>query len=253
MSHVLAAIPARYGSNRLPGKLMQKIHGKTLLQHTFENTCKAHCFDKIIIATDSEEIRQHVIDFGGEVAMTSSSCLTGTDRIAEAVESHPEYGSYDIVFNVQGDEPNVESHVFEQILDRLEMDTEAVMSTAVVPFRSEEEARSYSSPKCVLDRHQRALYFSRALIPSSKEGDIFRSDITYYQHLGIYAYRRSFLFEYARLPPSPLQLAECLEQLRILENGYKIAVAIVESEAFGVNTAEDLKNMEKLGKRDFTR
>lgn len=242
---VLAVIPARYGSTRFPGKLMEKIQGKTLLQHTFENTVNSACFDKVIVATDSELIHEHVKEFGGEAATTSSSCTTGTDRVAEAIASHKAYDCYDIVFNVQGDEPNVEPHVFAEVLKQLKHDTEAVMATAATPFLYATEAENPSCVKVVLDCHQRALYFSRALIPSGKENSGYRPDIAYYHHLGIYAFRRTFLPIYTKLPASPLQLAECLEQLKILENGYKIAVAVVKSSAMGINTHEDIKKMEK--------
>jgi 3-deoxy-manno-octulosonate cytidylyltransferase (CMP-KDO synthetase) len=242
---LLGIIPARYQSSRFPAKMLATIQGKSLLQHTYENA-REFKLDDLVVATDDQRIFDHVLAFGGKAVMTSVECPTGTDRLAEVVRSYPAYGEADIVVNIQGDEPCLPAEVVEALIQQLEADPTAVMSTAVCPITSRETALNHSVVKCVLDNQQRALYFSRALIPSSHTDD-YSPTTRYYQHLGIYAYRTQFLQQYSELPTTPLQLREDLEQLKILENGHRIKVAIVhQQEIPGVNLPEDIAKVEAI-------
>jgi 3-deoxy-manno-octulosonate cytidylyltransferase (CMP-KDO synthetase) len=239
-------IPARYGSGRFEGKPLAPIAGTTLLQRTYESALKCQSFDSLIVATDDKRIFDHVKNFRGEVVMTSTQCATGTDRVIEALKNFPRHSDQDIVVIVQGDVPCIEAEVIQQVIDILKYDSLAVASTAVIPLISEEEAYNPSVVKCVVDRQQNALYFSRALIPHGHKGK-FNPKIPYYHHVGLYAYRYDFLMNHlASLPQTPLQLAEDLEQLKVLENGYRMKVAIVNSHSIGVDTPEDIKKVEEL-------
>lgn len=241
---VIGMIPARFGSTRFPGKPLAMIGDKTLIRRTYENAMKCRMLDAVFVATDDQRIYDHVVAFGGKVVMTSSDCPTGTERLADALKKHKEFSSVDIVINIQGDEPLLEPEVIEAVIKKLESDEEAAMSTAVVKIRSQEEATNYSTPKCIMDLHGNALYFSRTLIPNGHQGK-WQPDITYYKHIGIYGYRRDFLLHYAELEATPLQKVEDLEQLKVLEHGFRIGVAIVESASIGVDRPEDIKKIEQ--------
>lgn len=242
---IIGVIPARYGGIRFPGKPLSLILGKTLIQRTYESARKCSLLEALIVATDDRRIYDHVRSFGGEVSMTSTECPTGTDRIVEAIKQNGRYSSASVILNIQGDEPCIESHVISAVANELIRDPEAVMSTAVVKLESASEASNPSVVKCVINQRREALYFSRTLIPSGKTA-AFRNDVTYYGHLGIYGYRRDFLFRYAELPVTPLQSAEDLEQLKVLELGYSIKVAIVNSCNLGVDVPEDIKKVERF-------
>lgn len=242
---VVGIIPARYASVRFPGKPLALIAGKSLIQRTFENVKRCTSLDEILVATDDSRISEHVKKFGGSVVMTSPNCSSGTERLAEVLKNTSRFSDAEMIINIQGDEPLLQPEVIDQVVATLKTAPEAVMSTAIVPLTSEEEAQSFSVCKCVIDKDLHALYFSRALIPSGKSGK-WQADITYYKHLGIYGYRREFLLEYANLKPTPLQLAEDLEQLKVLEEGYKIKVAIVDTDSIGVDKPEDIKKIERL-------
>lgn len=242
---VVGIIPARYGSVRFPGKPLADIMGKSLIRRTYENAKRSETLEEVVVATDDHRIYEHVIEFGGEAVMTSDKCLTGTDRLADAVKNLRRLHDAELFINIQGDEPCLEPQVIDSIAEALLHDHEAVMSTAVVKIESEEEALSSSVVKCVMDGKGNALYFSRALIPSNKASH-YNPQITYYKHLGIYGYRREFLLHYAELKTTPLQLAEDLEQLKVLEHGYRIKTAIVKSCGIGVDTPEDIKKVEQL-------
>lgn len=243
MKKVIGIIPARFGSTRLYGKPLINIAGKSLIQRTYENAKKCKSLNQIIVATDDELIFNHVKSFSGEVVMTSVDCLTGTDRIIEVLKGGA-YDDSDIVVDIQGDAPNVESEVIEKVISVLVNDPEAVVSTPIMKLITEEDALKSSIVKCVVDQKGRAIYFSRSLIPGNKAGG-WNPEITYYKHIGIYCYRREFLTRYGELTPTPLQLTECLEQLKIIENGYKIAVAVVESSSIEIDTLEDVQKLEK--------
>lgn len=242
MSRVIGVIPARHGSVRFPGKPLVKIEGKTLIQRTFENCKQCESLDEVIVATDDERIADHVASFGGNAVMTSEECRSGSDRVAEAIA---DLSDVDIVVNIQGDEPNLEPSTIDQIVSLLKEDPQAQMSTAAVLLTSEEDWRRTSVVKCVIDKQGNALYFSRSPIPGGKDGK-WDPSVNYYKHLGIYGFRREFLLQYPRLEPTPLQLAEDLEQLKALEHGFKIKVAVVESEAIGIDTPEDIHKLKKL-------
>ncbi len=238
---IVGVIPARYKSTRLPGKMLCDILGKSLIQRTYENTRSHPLFDSVVVATDEKLIFDHVRGFGGEVVMTSSSCLTGTDRVAEAVEKH--YADADIVVNVQGDEPLLGQGVVEGIVGLLLSKEDAVMSTAATPITDLRELSDSSVVKCVFDVNGKALYFSRSPLPfGHKEGDEIAG---YYRHLGVYGFKAPFLRQFASLKQTPLQKAEGLEQLKVLEHGYSIHVCVVQDDGVGVDTPEDLKRIEK--------
>lgn len=242
---VLGIIPARFGSTRFPGKPLVPILGKTLIQRTYENAKNCSILDSVVVATDDERIAKHVLEFGGDVVMTSDDCPTGSDRLAEALQTYYANENVAAVVNIQGDEPCLEPEVIKAVVTLLLNDPEASMSTAIVKIESEEEALSTSVVKCVIDLNGNAIYFSRSLIPGNKSGK-YNPKTTYYKHLGIYAYRPEFLLEYTKLPQTPLQIAEDLEQLKVIEHGYLLKAAVVDTCCIGVDTPEDIKKIEKI-------
>lgn len=243
-SKVIAIIPARYASTRFPGKPLVEIKGKTLIQRTYENTKRCPLIDSIIVATDDTRISKHVENFGGIALMTPENCPTGSDRSAYVVEQNPEMLQADVIINVQGDEPCLDPAVLSQLVNILRSDPDAVMSTAAFKLDNAEDAANPNCVKCVLDSQGNALYFSRALIPAGRTLT-YNENTIYYKHVGIYAFRPHFLLQYAQLPMTPLQKAEDLEQLKVLEHGYKIKVAIVKSLGPDVNAPEDIKKVEQ--------
>lgn len=238
---VIAVIPARYGSTRFPGKPLSLIHGKSLIQHTYENALRCPLLDQVIIATDDNRIFDHAQGFGADVIMTDPSHSNGTERIAEVISKLP--SPPDIVVNIQGDEPCVAPTLIEALVKVLIDTPEAPMSTVITPLTSLADAHNPSVVKCVIDTKGRALYFSRHLVPGTKGGKM-DPDHAYYSHIGLYAYRTPFLFQYLELPSTPLQLAEDLEQLKVLEHGLSIQTAIVEHISMGVDTPEDIHKVE---------
>ena len=239
----VAIIPARFASTRFPGKPLIEIHGKTLIQHTYENAKRCQLFNEIIVATDDKRIFEHVKSFGGNVTMTPEQCPTGTDRLAFVVENERALQQAEMIINIQGDEPCLDPAIITNVIEILRFNPAAVMSTAVTPLK-EEEAQNPSNVKCILSPDGTVLYFSRALIPGGLSL-AYRKNIPYYKHLGIYAYRPDFLLQYTKLPMTPLQMAEDLEQLKVLEHGYKIKAAVVRYEGTEVNTPEDIKKVEQ--------
>lgn len=239
----LGIIPARFASTRLPGKLLLPILGKTLLQRTFENAQNISILDKILIATDDQRIFEHVTHFGGEAIMTSVTCQNGTERAAEVLAKFPEFQHVDTIVNIQGDEPCVDPKAIEDAVKLLSEDPGASMATLITPLR-EEDAYNPSIVKCVKSQNNDALYFSRSLLPSNHRQK-FNSHGCYYQHIGLYIFRPSFLLQYPTLPSTPLQIEEDLEQLKVLEHGYRIKVAITNKVSLGVNTQEDLIKLEQ--------
>jgi len=241
---IIGIIPARYGSRRFPGKPLAQIAGKSLIQRTYENAVRSDRFDHLIVATDDQRIFDHVQQFDGEVIMTSADCPTGTDRVVEALRQL-KFTPDSIIVNIQGDAPLLEASVVYEVIELLRQDEQEVMATAVFPITSEQEARDPHVVKCILDKTKHALYFSRGLIPYCGE-DGYSASAEYYHHLGLYAYRYEFLHTFVGLESTPLQLAEDLEQLKALEHGYAIKVAVVESQSFGVDRPEDIKRVEKV-------
>lgn len=244
-NRVLGVIPARLESSRFPKKMLVEFEGKPLIQHTYENAKSCKKLDQLVVATENKEIFECVKSFGGHAVMTSSDCHNGTERIAEAIEKHPEFKESEIIVNIQGDEPDIAMETIEGVIAALESDRKAQVATACVKIICHKEAQNPSVVKCVLNQARQALYFSRAMIPYGKKGE-FNSSLTYYKHLGIYCYRKEFLLHYKSLSNTPLQCAEDLEQLKILEHGYCIHVVEVEKDCIGIDTPEDLQKFLKL-------
>jgi 3-deoxy-manno-octulosonate cytidylyltransferase (CMP-KDO synthetase) len=216
---VVAIIPARYAASRFPGKPLAPIAGVPLVQRVWEGTRTAKCLERVVVATDDERIATVCRGFGAEVAMTRADHPTGTDRIAEVAAGL----DADVVVNVQGDEPLIEGWVIDRAVEVLAHDASLPMATVVHPA----EPGAQEDPnrvKVVLDRRNRALYFSRSPLPYVRG----EAPPRIWQHVGLYAYRRDFLLEYVRMEPTALERAESLEQLRALENGHPIGVAIAE-------------------------
>lgn len=240
----IGIIPARYQSSRFPGKPLSLISGKSLVQRVYENAKRCAALDEVVVATDDERILKHVKEFGGHAVLTSSLCPSGTDRIAEACARHEICKGYQIVVNVQGDEPCLSPEAIAKVVEVLHHDETAVSATTIALLTSEVDAHNTSIVKVVKDLHDNALYFSRTLIPGNKSRH-FDPSVTYYRHMGLYAYREEFLQTYGKLPQTALQLAEDLEQLKVLENGYKMKVALVDCQSIEVNHPEDIQKVEK--------
>jgi 3-deoxy-manno-octulosonate cytidylyltransferase (CMP-KDO synthetase) len=213
--------------------------GKTLLQHTYEAACAARKPAGVIVATDHPEIVSEVERFHGDFVMTSADCASGTDRVAEVARQMPQA---EILVNVQGDEPEMNPENIDRVIELLEQSPTCGMATLATPIRSAEQLANPACVKVVFDDRGRAMYFSRSPIPFVRDpnpGLPFNDPQLFYQHLGIYAYRRETLLEVAELPPSPLEQAEKLEQLRMLQSGGTILVASVEHSASGIDTPAD--------------
>lgn len=235
----LIVIPARLGSTRLARKMLLSETGRPLIQHTYEAACRACRPSGVMVATDSEEIATVVRSFGGQAVLTSPQCASGTDRVAEVARARPDI---EIFVNVQGDEPEMAGEAIDRAIDLLERHPEAPMSTLAAPIRERAKWLDPACVKVVFDRQQRALYFSRAPIPFARTWDdqlLAHQPPLFYQHLGIYAYRRSFLLELARLPRSATETVESLEQLRVLDAGYPILVGVIEHATSGIDTPGD--------------
>ncbi len=232
----VAVIPARYASVRLPGKALLNRTGKYLVQHVYEQVCRAGSIEEVIVATDDERIEGAVLSFGGRAMMTRADHPSGTDRIAEVAAAL----DAEIVVNVQGDEPEIEPANIERLVALLRDDAGVQMATLACPFPPDANPADPNAVKVVIDGRGRALYFSRALVPYPRDaGGAIETPGDWLLHLGLYAYRRAFLLEFARLSPTPLEEREKLEQLRALEHGHAIAVAVVEQATVGIDTAED--------------
>ncbi len=234
-------IPARLESTRLPRKLLLRQTGKSLLAHTYEAASRAKRPTGVCVAADHEEIAAEVRSFGGHVFMTSPQCASGTDRIAEVAPRLPEA---DILVNVQGDEPELSGEAIDRVVELLENNSQASMATLATPIHQREKLHDPACVKVVFDAAGRALYFSRAPVPHARE---WRDELLavepalFHQHLGLYAYRREYLIEFARRPRTPLEKLENLEQLRALENGGLIMVGTVDEPSIGIDTADDYR------------
>ena len=238
---ILCVIPARYASTRLPGKPLADIAGKPMIRHVYERACQAQKPDMVLVATDHEQVYAAVKAFGGQALMTSPHHPTGTDRLAEVARA---YEDYEVIINVQGDEPLIAPEVIDRLAAAFEVEEELNMAT-LATVMDQEEYDKPSAVKVVTDRHGYALYFSRSLIPFPR---VTTGEVPVYKHIGIYAYRRDFLLTYASLPPTPLERTESLEQLRALEHGYRIKVLITDFQSIGVDTPEDLEKVNQLFK-----
>ena len=238
-------IPARYSSSRLPGKPLLDIAGKPMVQHVYERASRCGA-SSVIVATDDQRIADAVKDFGGEVCMTSAAHPSGTDRLAEVVERMG-YADEDIVVNMQGDEPLIPPELIKQVAIDLAEFKDASIATLCTPIHEVAELFNPNVVKLVMDKHNYAIYFSRASIPWHRDAFALNQNelptgIEYYRHLGIYAYRGAFLKHYSSLQISPLEQIESLEQLRAIWHGYRIHVSVAnEAPGMGVDTAEDLE------------
>jgi 3-deoxy-manno-octulosonate cytidylyltransferase (CMP-KDO synthetase) len=226
-------IPARFGSTRFPAKILASSTGKPLVQHVVDQALKCRRVRRVIVATDDARIVEALRPFGTTAVMTSPAHPSGTDRIAEVARTLDD----EIVINVQGDEPEIEPDVIDGLVGLLSDDAEADMATAVTPFGPGKDPSDPNLVKCVVGLGGRAIYFSRSPIPYRRESNN-ASNAAYHLHLGIYAYRREFLLRYAAWPPTPLELTEKLEQLRVLEHGGQIRVLTVARATNGIDTPE---------------
>lgn len=234
---VLAVIPARYASTRFPGKMLADRTGKPLIQHAWDRAKLAKKVDRVIVATDDQRIFDAVRRFGGEAVMTRADHPNGTSRIAEAV-ANLKHQSADIIVNVQGDEPDLDPALIDLAIDSLIAHPDCPVATIASPFAAGEDPANPNIVKVVTDRSGRALYFSRALIPCNRDGSAGAASARPLKHVGLYAYRREYLPVYVNLPVTPLEQAEKLEQLRMLEHGHAIGVAIAEAHYHGIDTPE---------------
>jgi 3-deoxy-manno-octulosonate cytidylyltransferase (CMP-KDO synthetase) len=236
---ILAIIPARYASSRFPGKVLADIAGKSMLRRVYEQTLKANCFEKVIIATDNELVFNHVQDFDGSVVMTAADHPSGTDRCFEALQKTP--GTFDFVMNIQGDEPFILPQQLETLANCLTPDTE--LATLIKQLTDIEQLTDPGEAKVVLNEKNEALYFSRSPVPFVRDKPLenWLETAVFYKHIGLYAYRTDILEKITQLPVSPLEKAESLEQLRWLENGFKIQTAFTQHESMCIETQEDLQ------------
>lgn len=240
---VLAVIPARYASTRLPGKVLMEVAGKPIVQHVYERTRQARLVDDCVVATDDERVVEALKPFGSKVVMTSRDHPSGTDRIAEVAAS----SSAEIIVNVQGCEAIIEPTMIDQAIQPLLDDPDVVMATLKHRISDESEIDDPNVVKVVTDKDDRALYFSRAAIPAIRDvADTGARKWCYYKHVGLYVYRRGFLLSYAQMAPTALEKLEKLEQLRALENGFEIVVTETEFDSIGVDTMEAFQRVKRL-------
>lgn len=235
----ICVIPARYASTRLPGKPLKDICGKPMICRVFERAKLAEKISEVIVATDDERIFQAVEENSGRAMMTRADHKTGTDRLAEVAEKFPDV---DVIVNVQGDEPLIEGGLIDELVAEFERDENLQMATVATELHEESDMKNPNNVKVVTDKNNDALYFSRSLIPYPRNSG--KSKV--YKHIGIYAYRRKFLLNYSNMESTPLEQSESLEQLRALENGYKIRVIKSDCKFIGVDTPEDLELVNKI-------
>jgi len=238
---ILGVIPARFGSSRFPGKVLAHIASKSMLQHVYERACQSRYITSTVIATDDERIAAVARSFGAHTIFTRSDHLSGTDRVAEAVSAE----DAGLAVNIQGDEPLIDPAAIDAAILPLVHDPEIAMSTLAKRIEDPREISDPNVVKVVRDRDGDAIYFSRLPIPYHREG-AGGSAPGYFKHIGLYVYRRDFLLGYSALPVGPLERAERLEQLRALENGFRIRVVETEYESVGVDTPADLERVARL-------
>lgn len=239
---ILGVIPARYCSTRLPGKPLRMLGEKSLIQRVYENASKVRQIDRLVVATDDERIRDHVDSFGGEAVMTDNDLKSGSDRCAAVAESIP----CDIVVNIQGDEPFLDAGVVDDCISALRKNPELSVSTAARRGILAAELADPNVVKVIVNHCSEAIYFSRYGIPYRRQADIPIDALPTLVHQGLYVYRRDFLLTFRDLPISPLERAEQLEQLRIIENGYKVHVVETAQDGLGIDTPEDLEKAERI-------
>lgn len=231
----LGVIPSRYASTRLEGKPLKDICGHTMVEWVYKRALKSK-LDGVVVATDDERIVDEVKSFGGNVILTRKNHINGTSRIAEVCET---YSDYDVIVNIQGDEPLIEPDMINSIIDSFIEDNTIPMSTLKYKLNDMAEIENPNAVKVVTDKNDFAIYFSRSVIPYPRNLNMDN----YYKHVGIYGYKRDFVMEYAKMASTPLELSESLEQLRVLENGYKIKVLETPYKIIGVDTQEELERV----------
>ena len=236
---ILCVIPARYASTRLPGKPLADIAGKPMICRVYDRAVQAKCLSEVVVATDDQRVLQAVEAHGGRAMMTAKDHPTGTDRLAEVAAAYPDI---DLIINVQGDEPLIEPSIIDALAAAFDGDADLKMATVMTEITDEAEQMNPNNVKVVTDKNGYALYFSRSLLPYPR----YRKGAPVYKHIGIYAYKREFLLHYAKMAPTPLEETEALEQLRALENGYRIKVIRTAHRFVGVDTAEDLAMVNKI-------
>lgn len=238
----ICVIPARYSSTRLPGKPLKDICGVPMICRVWQRASQSKSVDSVIVATDDERICAAVEKFSGRAMMTRADHKTGTDRLAEVAEKFPDV---EVIVNVQGDEPLIEPGLIDELIAEFRDET-LQMATVATELTEADEIANPNNVKVVVDRYNDALYFSRSPIPYPRNAG--KSKI--FKHIGIYAYRRNFLLDYAKMEPTPLEQSESLEQLRALENGFKIRVIKSSCQFIGVDTAEDLQLVNEIYLRE---
>ncbi|MBB6270163.1 3-deoxy-manno-octulosonate cytidylyltransferase (CMP-KDO synthetase) [Pedobacter cryoconitis] len=240
----LGIIPARYASTRFPGKPLIDINGKSMIQRVYEQACSSASLDKVVIATDDDRIIAEIRRFGGEYAKTRPDHQSGTDRCAEVAEN---FRGFDVIINIQGDEPYIDP-VQIDLLSSCFQNPKVELATLVKKISSEEELFNQNIPKVVLNSNQEAIYFSRQTIPFIRTAapQDWLKTFQFYKHIGIYGYTTETLLKITKLKPSSLEVAESLEQLRWLENGYKIQTKVTDLETIAVDTPEDLDKIIRI-------
>ena len=239
----ICVIPARYSSTRLPGKPLKDICGKPMICRVYERAKLAKSVAEVIVATDDKRIFDAVEKNSGQAIMTRADHKTGTDRLAEVAEKFPDV---EVIVNVQGDEPLIEPTLIDELIDEFVKDKNLQMATVATELTDADEMKNPNNVKVVIDKNNDALYFSRSLIPYPR--NVGKSKV--FKHIGIYAYRRNFLLDYAKMTSTPLEQSESLEQLRALENGFKIRVIKSSCRFIGVDTAEDLELVNEIYRRE---
>jgi len=243
---IVGIIPARYASTRLPGKPLVMLCGKPMIRHVYERASGAAILNRVIVATDHEDVAKAVNDFGGEVMMTPSELRSGSDRVAYAAKDLPDA---DIIVNIQGDEPLVEPSMIEAAVKPLLLRPEVHAGTLVKRITRQDELENPNIVKVVLDSDACAIYFSRSPIPYNRDGSQVRDwhlVHEYYKHIGLYVFRKKFLLDFAGWKESVLERIEKLEQLRILEHGFRIITAVTEFDSIPVDVAEDVVRVQKM-------
>jgi 3-deoxy-manno-octulosonate cytidylyltransferase (CMP-KDO synthetase) len=241
---VLGIIPARYASTRFPGKPLVDIGGKSMIQRVYEQAKKCRDLNEVVVATDDDRIFDHVTAFGGIAIMTASDHQSGTDRCAEVALKYPDH---QVIINIQGDEPYIDPEQISKVIACFNSpDTE--LATLVKKIVSELELFNTNSPKVILNKNAEAIYFSRSPLPHirGQEQANWLNHFTYFKHIGIYGYRADILQQITKLSVSSLEKAESLEQLRWIENGYRIKVAETELETYAIDTPGDLDNLNQI-------
>ena len=241
-ARVVAIIPARYASTRLPGKPLADIGGRPMVEHVYRSVEAAVSVETVVVATDDERIVSAVTAFGGEARLTRADHNSGTDRLAEVASTL----ACDVVVNVQADEPLIEPPMIDAVVAACMRDPQIVMSTLRCRVQDAADLQNPNVVKVVVDRDGYALFFSRAAIGLDRTTGPRPAAPPVYKHIGLYAYRRPFLLTLSRLEPTPLERAERLEQLRVLEHGYRIMTAETDRDPIGVDTQEDLERVRRL-------